>query len=101
MSGGSFDYLYLKEAGDFVNYGVDERLVREMADRLAELGYHDAAVETNDWMLEVKAVRARLEARLNRLQPIWKAIEWHTSGDSGPEAVESAMATYRGEKVAV
>jgi hypothetical protein len=91
MSGGSYDYLYSKEADDLL-HRTDT--IQEMADRLAELGYHGAAVESNELLADVRRFRARIEARMKRLSPVWRAVEWLDSGDSGPEQVKSAVAAF-------
>ena len=95
MSGGSYEYLFIKDATDLLR--GNEHL-QPMADRLAALGYMDAAKETNDLIVELRIVEARLEARVDRLRDVWKAVEWLDSMDSGPEAVAEAVAQYRGER---
>ena len=96
MSGGSYDYLCHKFAEDWLS-GVPESAQR-MADRLAELGYHDAAVETNTIIAVARAAAARMQAHLDRMEPVWKAVEWMDSGDWGPDKVAEAIASYRGDK---
>lgn len=95
MSGGSYEYLYGKFAEDWLS-GVPVA-AQQMADRLAALGYHDAAVETNALIAQARAAHARMEASLTRLTDVWKAVEWFDSSDWGLDSVEAAIAKYRGE----
>lgn len=95
MSGGSFNYLCHV-------YGVDELMnkrcdLRDMADSLAALGYaKDAAVETTALLSRLNQIDVQVEVAVNRLRPVWKALEWWHSCDSGEEQFRSALAKYRG-----
>jgi hypothetical protein len=93
VSGGSYDYLYAKDF--WLNVPGE---LQEMADRLTGLGFHDAAVETNQFRLELQAANARIEAHQKRLADVWKAVEWTDSSDWGPDSIDRAIAAYRGEK---
>jgi len=95
MSGGSFDYLYCKEAGDLLQ---DEGTLKEMADELARLGYAaDAALETQALLLEIRAARNRIASSIDRLSPVWRGLEWWKSCDTDEGGFEKALSTYRGE----
>lgn len=73
--------------------------VERMADRLAELGYaEDAARETMWLMLELRRFANRMAVVKSRLEPVWKAVEWHDSGDWSEESVKDALEKYRGEE---
>ena len=99
MSGGSFDYLCFKEAGDLL--GNDDANLQEMADALAELGYaRDAAKETQTLLLEIRAIRNRLQATLDRLSPVWKGMEWWRSCDINEDDFIEVLSEYRGEEEA-
>lgn len=93
MSGGSYNYLSFKIEDDPLN--ADQQLVTAMAERLAGLGYHDAARETYDALFDIRATRARFEARTRRLGEVWRQVEWMDSGDSGPEHVAAEVEKYR------
>lgn len=92
MSGGSYNYLCYKEA-----YDIHERTeeLNQMRDRLVELGYLDAAGETESVLLMLKSFEVRLQARIDRLNKVWRAVEWMDSGDSGIDYVESEIKSYR------
>lgn len=94
MSGGSFDYLYHKEPAQlFDNIEHIENMVQALTNR----GYTDAAKETEGVLLILRHFQARMEARLERLQPVWKAVEWNTSGDVTKATVDLAIKNYRKE----
>lgn len=96
MSGGSYDYLcHIFDVRD-----VDSKTyaLREMADRLAGLGYaEDAARETEETLLLYRQFEVRMMTRIERLRGVWKAVEWWDSADSGEEGVHAALAKYRGD----
>jgi hypothetical protein len=60
--------------------------IRDMAKRLRELGYSDAADST----LEVVRLAASLA-------PVWKAVEWCDSGDWNEEDVADEVSKWRTE----
>ena len=95
MSGGSFNYLCHKDASDLLTGGLGD--AQDMGDALASLGYaQDAAKETFALIAAVRAAQARLDAFLERLQPVWKAMEWWQSCDWGENDLKRALAEYRG-----
>ena len=96
MSGGSYNYLCH-------TWELDRLLAHEsnldaMSKRLAGLGYaDDAARETEDLLLLLRQWKNRATARLDRLRPVWKAVEWWDSCDWGEDSVHEALAEYRGD----
>ena len=94
MSGGSYNYLYQQAGYEILSCSHDDELQR-MADRLAELGYADAAKETLEVLLEARIARNRIDTRIKRLQGVWHAVEWKDSYDG--DHVAEAIAEYRGE----
>lgn len=91
MSGGSYDYLHLKDLGAV----IDSPEVRRMAERLDGLGYHDVANETRLFDLESSWMLRFLEARRAQLESIWKAVDRLDSSDAGPDEVAETVAAYR------
>jgi hypothetical protein len=67
----------------------------EMRDRLTEMGYLDAAKETESILLMITAFKVRIEARMERLSNVWHSVEWKDSGDFGMDAVEESIKKYR------
>lgn len=101
MSGGSYNYLGLICYDDLAELLGKESDLRDMADRLAGLGYaQDAARETEELLTMLRQWRTRAEVRVRRLSDVWKAVEWWDSRDSSEDQVRKALAEYRGEGAA-
>ena len=92
MSGGSFNYLCYKDGIDIFERREE---LKSMRDRLIELGYLDAAKETESILLVMDSFEVRLQARLDRIRDVWQTVEWCDSGDSEKEDVEKAIEKYR------
>lgn len=92
MSGGSYNYLCYKQAED-----INERRseLASMRDRLTELGHLDAAKETESILLLLDSFHVRLKARIDRLSPVWRSVEWFDSGDSVLDEINQSIAEYR------
>lgn len=97
MSGGSYNYLFSKSPSLILETCQSE--LQEMADRLAGLGYaKDAAYETQALLLQLRQFENRIQASIDRLSTVWKAVEWTDSGDSGEESIKEALTKYRQEQ---
>jgi hypothetical protein len=97
MSGGSYNYLC--RAQDLEDINGKRATLREMADRLAGLGYaQDAAAETEELLVLLQQWEVRAQVRIKRLSEVWKAVEWLDSGDYGEGEVREALAEYRGDE---
>lgn len=95
MSGGSYDYLYCKEAEQLFDSPAQ---LHFMAERLGGLGWaDDAAKDAFDLLAIVTTQLVRVEAAQRRLADVFYAVEWWDSGDSGEDQVRRALAKYRGE----
>ncbi len=92
MSGGSYNYLCYKEINDLI---YDKSDLRNMVDRLIELGYKDVAKETESLILTIDSFEVRASARIDRLKDVWHSVEWYDSGDSGKESIEKSVNEYR------
>lgn len=92
MSGGSYNYLCYKES-----YDIHERKeeLNQMRDRLIELGFTDAAGETESVLLMLQSFEVRLQTRIDRLKDVWRSVEWMDSGDSGLDGVQYSVEKYR------
>lgn len=94
MSGGSYDYLCW--ARDLEDLSQKQYSLREMADRLAGLGYaKDAAAETEELLVLLRQWEIRAKTRTERLEAVWKAVEWWDSADWSEARVHEALAAYR------
>lgn len=94
MSGGSFNYLCRCEPEDLVSRLAD---MNDMAAALTDLGFDDAAGETEELVRMIRHFLRQSEARMPHLLPVWKAVEWKRSGDWGAEQLEETISTYRGQ----
>lgn len=98
MSGGSYNYLCYNTELD--ELAVRERDLLEMADRLAGLSEADfpgvtaAAKMTAGVIADLRIWRLHLTAAADRLSPVWKAVEWWDSSDSGPDGVRRALEAF-------
>lgn len=94
MSGGSYNYLYHTwDLSDLVQKKQD---LADMFDRLAGLGYaQDAAKETYALLVQLRQFEIQTMVHVERLQELWKAIEWWDSADWGEDSVKNALAEYR------
>jgi hypothetical protein len=98
MGGGSYNYLGSICYDDLGELLAKESDLREMADRLAGLGYaEDAARETEELLTMLRQWKTRAEARVRRLSDVWHAVEWWDSRDWSEDRVREALAKYRGE----
>jgi hypothetical protein len=98
MSGGSYNYLYSKDAADLFGDGSASVDLQEMADRLAGLSWaDDAAADVHDLLAVVRVQKARVDAALRRLSGVLQAVEWWDSHDTSEDGVRQALAEYRGE----
>jgi hypothetical protein len=86
MSGGSFNYLYMR------CLDVDVSRLEEMAAILREQGHIDAAREVGGMAkLLLEAEAKRLE-----LQDVLRAVEWFKSGDYGSDSLTKYVLEWAG-----
>ena len=88
MSGGSYEYLSLKDLDEVCC--MEDQLL-SMHARLLQLGAVDAAAETMALINHINESHAMID----KLQGVWKSVEWMDSGDWGMKSVESALSRYR------
>lgn len=87
MSGSSFGYLCQKNAVEV----LASPYLEKMGEALAAYEGGDLAAYAT---LELVALRAMIEERIEPLRDVWEAVERHHSADTGPEPVAVALATY-------
>ena len=93
MSGGSYDYIYSKDLSELLSM---QNAIESMRDRLAGLCYaEDAAKETQELLLSLRQWDVQFKVYMERLSPVWKAIEWWDSMDSDEKDFKKALAAYR------
>lgn len=87
MSGGSYNYLYSANTVAGLSYKLSELM--EMISRLKELGYNDAAEESEKLY---KLLSAELP---EGLRDLWHAVEWRDSCDWSEDRVEAEYVRYQ------
>lgn len=92
MSGGSLNYLYRKDADELWNY-LNE--LEEVEDYLLKNNAYDVAKDVRRLIEYIKSSRIRIEVLRENLSDVFKAIEWHQSGDYGKDSVDKAIEKYR------
>jgi len=92
MSGGSYNYLCMKELSDFFYHGFGEEW-EWMLDRLENLS-PQAREEMESIQSSVREFEKKYEKRWNVLQPLLKAVEWKDSGDWGDEQLSVALKKF-------
>lgn len=92
MSGGSYNYLCHKDSESIL---TNDDALEFMRDRLISLGYVDAAKETEYILLIMDQYRVEVDARLERLNKVFRSVEWMDSGDAGIEELEESIKQYR------
>lgn len=88
MSGGSFNYLFIRECHGLVEAESD--IVR-MKEQLELLGFKDAADKTGSIM----ALIAKIEQIQAEMADVWHSVDWYCSSDCVEEQVEVAVDKWR------
>jgi hypothetical protein len=85
MSGGSYNYLYLRELAD----NADD--IARLAERLRVLGHEDAANRAAESAVALRwADGIRVE-----MERVWQAVEWCDSSDANERDVANAVERWR------
>jgi hypothetical protein len=92
MPGGSFDYLFRKEAVELLSSRED---IARMAAALQDAGFPDAALETERLVAMLEHVERQIGARVERLTSVWRAAEWFYSGDIGIDRLREVVTLWR------
>lgn len=92
MSGGSYDYLYLKDEAELMNHLGD---LSDMADVLSRLGYEPEAQDMLRLYEYIKSARIRIGVLQEQLKNIMHDVEWYQSCDIGEETLRETIMKYR------
>jgi hypothetical protein len=92
MSGGSWNYLFCKDADEILG---DVSTMQAMRDRLVQLGAESTVVSDMKSIIEHLEI-ARLIGDSAPMRRVWKEVEWKDSGDHGIERVRQAIWEYIG-----
>ncbi len=88
MSGGSFDYL---DRIDRYEISERENTIRAMADRLRDFPNGRYAARKTE---EILALIDAMDALVETLRPVWKAVDRYDSFDDDEEDVARALAEH-------
>lgn len=92
MSGGSYNYLYLKDAAELMNHLAE---LYDMADELSRLGYVPEAQDMMRLYEYVKSASIRIGVLQEQLKDIMHDVEWYQSCDIGEETLRETIMKYR------
>ncbi len=92
MSGGSLNYLYVREPGDlFFRIEELEKVERE----LIHCEYPDIAKDVRRLIEYVQTAENRIGILAAQLRDVFKAVEWNCSGDIGDKTLKEELEKYR------
>ena len=92
MSGGSLNYLFVREPSDLFERIED---LEEVEHELLSRGYADIARDVRRLIEYIQTAENRIEVLFCQLRDVFKAVEWNLSGDSGDAALERVLEQYR------
>lgn len=93
MSGGSFDYLFVKDVGEILSR---TDLLEAMLKEIDEVDRFSRAHDTVEHIIMTIGELDKLFIGEGKgsLRNLMRSIEWHCSGDYGKDAVEKAIREY-------
>lgn len=94
MSGGSYSYIYCKDAGELFDYSSINTL-DIIISRLIELGYKDVAKDLYRMKNAIEQSVVRVEVMKESLEKVMKAVEWYDSADIGEDSLLKVIEQYR------
>lgn len=92
MSGGSYDYLYCKDASELFNEVGNLEL---MCNFLVINNYHDVALDMRRLIEYIKTSENRITVLSEQLRDVMKAVEYYESCDYGRDDLERYIENYR------
>ena len=96
MSGGSFNYIYCRDAEKL----FDSRSIADLASIEEILLQHnemDVAKDVRRLIEYIKSARNRVEVLHQQLAPVLKAAEWFEDCDVSEDSMRRAIEKYRTE----
>lgn len=92
MSGGSYDYLYCKEAEELMSC---VSYLEDMTETLIKEGYEDVALDMARLTEYIKSANIRISVLSKQLRDVMKAVEWYESCDIGKDSLKKRIEEYR------
>lgn len=94
MSGGSFGYLCHQDITDVVVIPHELSRMTEYLER--HHPEHPTTKDTRALLDELRGLYDRFDPTVDRLRPVWRAVEWFESCDGGRDDVDEALREYAG-----
>lgn len=97
MSGGSYNYLYTKDAEDLLQYSYLEEL-KYMKEALEGYNANDAAVYTQEiinMLNNVNELLEQIDKKKSKIDQLWRAVEWKESSDAGQDYIDRELIKFR------
>lgn len=94
MSGGSYNYLFMKEPYELLDYNNIDKIER-LAEQFLNWGYIDVATDMQRLAEYCKSAYLRIGVLSKELSGVMEAVEWYASGDFGNTRVKEAVEEYR------
>ena len=94
MSGGSYNYLYCKEASELFQL-ENIRYIDDMATLLRQKGYEDIARDMLRLAEYIKSAWIRVDVLSDQLKDVMRSVEWYDCGDFGESTLEEHLNDYR------
>ena len=92
MSGGSLNYLYVREPAALFDHVEElEKVERELLVR----GYTDIARDVRRLIEYIQTAENRIAVLTDQLRDVFKAVEWNLSGDYGDKTLKDVLENYR------
>lgn len=92
MSGGSYNYLFCKEASYLLDNVGD---LEDMSEILIKEGYEDVALDMCRLVEYIKSAKIRIDVLSHQLSGVMKAVEWYDSCDIGKDTLKERIEEYR------
>lgn len=97
MSGGCYNYLCCKSSLEDIV--TEEEYLEQVIKDLIKYDYKDISNDVNNLLQDIKETRVRIEEQLERLNQVFKAVEWYESGDYGESNLKEILEQYRSSKL--
>ena len=100
MSGGSMNYVYLREPGQLFE-GENQEALESAEQVLQAMGYKDIAKDVRRLLEYVRSAENCISVLQENLRDVLHAVEWYESADYGLDTTKKVLEEYRTGKAAL
>ena len=100
MSGGSMNYLYLREPGQLFE-AENQKALEDAEAVLQRLGYKDISKDVRRLLEYVRSAENCISVLHENLSDVLHAVEWYESSDYGLDNTKKVLEEYRTGKAAL